>query len=290
MIWNLGSVNADYFYRVPHLPGPGETLAGTALSSGLGGKGVNQSIAAVQAGACVMHIGSVGPEGRWAKDQLASYGVDVTYIRESDVPTGHAVIIIDGNGENQIVIFSGANVTQDAHHIKTALSDALPGDWLVLQNETSCQVEAAEFARTKNMHVAYSAAPFDAMAVQAVLPFIDLLILNAVEADQLMATTGHIPEEIPVRFVLITKGAGGAMWFDNDSGEIVPVSAIEVSDVVDTTGAGDTFAGYTVAGLDQQLDILKALSRAAIASGLMVTRHGTAEVIPGLNEVLSYTA
>ena len=108
-IFNLGSINADHVYCVPHLPGPGETLAATSMQTGLGGKGANMSVAAARAGSHVAQIGAVGRDGLWAKNRLLEYGVDTRHIAELDVPTGHAIITVDDAGENAITLFSGAN-------------------------------------------------------------------------------------------------------------------------------------------------------------------------------------
>jgi len=102
MIWNLGSINADNFYRVPHLAGAGETLAATAFQQGLGGKGANTSVAAARAAARVAHIGAVGADGRWAVDRLLEYGVDTPHIAQVGGPTGHANICVDDAGENNM--------------------------------------------------------------------------------------------------------------------------------------------------------------------------------------------
>ena len=128
MIYNLGSINADYFYRVPHIVGAGETLAATGLSSGLGGKGANQSVAATLAGAKVCHIGAVGHDGAWAVEALRGFGVNVTHIATVDTPTAHAIITVDPVGENAIVIFPGANQVQDWRGIEAALAHAGPDD------------------------------------------------------------------------------------------------------------------------------------------------------------------
>ena len=101
-IWNLGSINADMIYDVSHLPGPGETLAADRLARFLGGKGANMSVAAARAGAQVAHVGAIGPDGRWAFDRLTEYGVDTRHIAEVDIPTGHAIIAVDAQGENNI--------------------------------------------------------------------------------------------------------------------------------------------------------------------------------------------
>ena len=115
-------------------------------------------------------------------DRLRDFGVDVRDVRISATPTAHAIVMVDHAGENQIVIYPGANMEQDARSIAEALENAGSDDWLMLQNETSHQAEAAELAQEKGMRVAYSAAPFDVAAVEAVLPFVTVLIMNEVEA------------------------------------------------------------------------------------------------------------
>ena len=287
MIYNLGSINADYFYDLPHLPGPGETLAASAMSVGLGGKGANQSVAAALAGAEVCHIGAVGPDGAWAVDRMAGYGVDTTFVRQVEVATAHAIVMVDTWGENQIVIYPGANHVQDVNVITKALDSADPGDWLMLQNETSLQVEAARLAQKRGMSVAYSAAPFSADAVKPILEFTSLLILNQVEAEQLARALGMSVGSLPVDTILVTKGGHGAEWIDTKSGETVSVPAFSV-DVVDTTGAGDTFAGYTVAGLSLGLSPKDAFRRASAAAAIKVTRKGTADAIPSADIVTEF--
>lgn len=283
-IWNLGSINADMVYAVPHLPGPGETLAATRLDRFLGGKGANMSVAAARAGAHVCHIGSVGPDGRWAIERLTEYGVDTRYIAEADMPTGHAIISVDSRGENQIVLFPGANQSIDRDQLGRALTLAQAGDLLVMQNETSAQVEAAKMGRELGLKVCYAAAPFDAAAVQAVLPYLDFLILNAVEAEQLQQATGHSPEDLPVSQVIVTLGSKGARYFYTGSGHVQDFPAFKV-EAVDTTGAGDTFTGYVLAGLDRGMPMAQAIGQAMRAAAIMVTRHGTADVIPDLKDV-----
>ena len=284
MIINLGSINADYFYDLPHLPGPGETLAATRMASGLGGKGANQSVAAALAGVEVRHIGCVGPDGAWAVDRLREFGVDVRHVRVSDTPTAHAIVMVDEAGENQIVIYPGANQEQDERSIAEALEGARSDDWLMLQNETSHQVDAARLAREKGLNVAYSAAPFDVQAIESVLPFVTLVIMNEVEAQQYADETGRVIKDLPVSYVLITKGKDGATWHDLNSGKVLEVSAFKV-DPVDTTGAGDTFAGYAIAGLAQGLPADIALKQASAAAALSTTKKGTADAIPTLAAV-----
>lgn len=281
-IWNLGSINADMIYDVPHLPGPGETLSARRLERFLGGKGANMSVAAARAGAQVAHIGAVGADGGWALDRLTEYGVDTRHIAQVDTPTGHAIIAVDADGENNIILFPGSNHAMSADQLGRALSVAAQGDLLVMQNETNLQLEAAKMGRDLGLRVCYAAAPFQAESVQAVLPYLDFLILNEVEAEQLREATGQTVQDLGVGDVIVTLGAEGALYYRGDSASEFPAHKVEA---VDTTGAGDTFTGYVLAGMDRGMPMPQAISLANRAAALMVTRHGTADVIPDLSEV-----
>ncbi len=284
-IYNLGSVNIDYVYRVPHLPEPGETLASTSFNSGLGGKGANQSIAVAKAGGQVFHIGAIGADGGWLADQMASAGVDTRYLSVIDVPTGHAIINVDDAAENVIVLFTGANRALTEEMVNEALSDAGAGDWLLLQNETNLGVYAAKAAKAKGMRVAYAAAPFDAEAAVAMLPVTDLLAVNHIEAAQLSEALAVDAADLPVAQVLITRGADGATLQSGD--EVVSVEAFKV-DPVDTTGAGDTFLGFFLAALDLGRSAKDALTFASAASAIQVTKVGAAVAIPAADEVEAF--
>ena len=287
MIYNLGSINADYFYRVPHLPAPGETLAADTMSRGLGGKGANQSVAASLAGSSVQHIGAVGADGAWAAQALADFGVDISHVSTVDAPTAHAIINVDPAGENAIVILSGANQKQSLTQLNMALNHANPGDTLLLQNETNLQVDAAQLARAKGMKVIYSAAPFSAEAVKAIMPFTDLLVMNAVEAAQLTDALGVALSDLPVSQLLITHGADGADWIEGGKTHHVPAFPVNP---VDTTGAGDCFIGYVAAGLDQGMPPDQAMRLGVAASALQVQQHGTADAIPSRADVDEFLA
>ncbi|MEO0369913.1 MAG: ribokinase [Pseudomonadota bacterium] len=287
MIFNLGSINADYFYDLPRLVKPGETLSAKGFASGLGGKGANQSVAAALAGAEVRHIGAVGSDGDWAVQCLRDFGVDVRHVRHSDLPTAHAIVMVDGHGENQIVVYPGANMDQSTDAIAQALGDGRPGDWLILQNETSHQVEAAALARRIGMHVAYSAAPFEVDAIQKMIPHATILIMNSVEAQQFKGATGAEIKSLAADHVLITRGGDGADLHALREGRTVSVPAFAV-ETVDTTGAGDTFTGYLIAGLSQGKSAELALRFASAAAALSTTKKGTADAIPDLAEVRDF--
>lgn len=281
-VWNLGSVNADLVFQVPHLPAPGETLAATGFKRGLGGKGANMSVACARAGSVVQHIGAVGEDGLWMKERLAGYGVTVDHLSQLDGPSGQAVIELDAEGENRIIILSGANARIDVFGLDEILSEAQPGDWAIFQNETNALPDFARAVKARGLPLAHAAAPFDAEAVAPLLEHLDLLVMNQVEASQLQAATGMTPAALPVADVVITLGAKGALWV-GAAGER-HFEAPKVTPV-DTTGAGDTFTGYLVAGLEQGLEMAEAITLAQKAASVMVTRLGTADVIPARDEL-----
>lgn len=284
-VWCLGSLNADHIYRVERLPAAGETLPARGYARMLGGKGANQSIAAARAGAMVLHIGAVGRDGAWMRDALGAAGVDVRHVAETGDVSGHAVVLVDAEGENAIVIHPGANRALCPSRVGAALDDAPAGSWLLMQNETNGQADAARRARSRGMNLAYSAAPFDVDAVRQVLPYVTLLILNSVEAAQLGQALG--PVDVP--FMLVTRGADGAVWQERETGECVTVPAYPVP-VRDTTGAGDCLAGYMVAGLAEGLGAGNALRRATAAAALQVQREGGSVAIPARAEVDAFLA
>lgn len=282
MIYNLGSINADYIYQVPHLPVPGETLAATALTRELGGKGANQSVAASRAGVQVIHVGAVGPDGAWAISELEGHGVDCTHVTMLDSTTGHAIINVDTSGENAIVIFPGANQEQSLTDVEAAFMVAGQGDFLLLQNETNLQADVAKLARSKDMTVVYSAAPFSPDSVRAVLPYVDILVMNSVEFSQLTDVLGDTISDLPAMVQIVTKGSAGVDWIENETTRHVPAPKVKP---VDTTGAGDCFAGYVVAGLAEGMPPEEALRLGTSAAALQIQRRGTAGAIPIRSDV-----
>ncbi|MBL4806091.1 MAG: ribokinase [Rhodobacteraceae bacterium] len=284
-IFNLGSINIDLVYNVPHFPTPGETLHSEGFTKGLGGKGANMSIAIAKAGGNVRHIGAVGTDGLWARDLLSTAGVDVGFVDEIDVATGHAVINVDASGENTIVLFAGANVELSKDQISRALKTGKPGDWLLLQNETSLGAYSVKLARELGMKIAYAAAPFEAAAAMELIDLVDLIAVNEIEANQLSEALAVPVEEINVDKLLVTRGSKG-IWYQ-DNGQISEQTVFEVTPI-DTTGAGDTYLGYFLAGIDDGLDVNFALRRAAAASSIQITRPGAAIAIPEISEVLTF--
>jgi ribokinase len=286
-IFNLGSINIDHVHRVAHLPGPGETVADTGYAMGLGGKGANQSLAAAAAGAEVHHIGAVGADGGWIRDRLAAAGVRVADLITVEAATGHAVVVVDDGGENQIVIHGGANRALTRAQIAAALARARPGDWFLAQNETNLIAEGFAMAKAAGLRTAYAAAPFDAGAAGALIGTVDLLAVNEVEAGPLAGHLGVAAEALPVPELLVTLGARGARLVAG--GAVTKVAAFPVTPV-DTTGAGDCFLGWFLAARDRGAGAATALREASAAAAIQVTRPGAADSIPRASEVAAFLA
>ncbi len=280
----FGSINVDHVHRVAHFPMAGETLADDDYTVGLGGKGANQAIAAARSGAQTHFVGAIGKDGAWALDLLSEAAIDISGIALSDAATGHAVIYVDTQGENTIVIHGGANQALAQNQIDTALARSKPGDWWLAQNETNLVTESIVAAKARRLRTAYSAAPFDAVATQAVLPHLDLLAVNEGEAAALRDHLGHDPD-VPV--LVTTLGAQGVMIKERGKESAITLPAYKVTPI-DTTGAGDTFIGTLVGALDQGKDLIAAAETANAAAALSVTRPGASDAIPTAKETAAF--
>lgn len=283
-IFNLGSINIDLVYKVPHFPAPGETLTTSSFMRALGGKGANQSIALAAAGAKVWHIGAANPEDDWLFAEMRERSVDMTYVQASNDATGHAIVSVNDAGENQILLCPGANRTIDLTHALAALDDSRQGDWVLLQNETNGAAEFVAAAKNHGLKVAYSAAPFEADVALTLLPHCDLLVVNEGEAAALADATGTALDALNVAHLVITRGADGAEYIGQSGRFHQPAFSV---DVVDTTGAGDCFFGYFLAGVATDDDVEIALRTASAAAALQVTKPGAALAIPLRKDVIA---
>ena len=169
---------------------PGETLASESLDMVLGGKGANQSVALARAGAQVSHLGRISTSDAWASNTLSEFGVDTSAIEAIDSPSGHAIIQVDAQGENAIVLHGGANQSFDEVSLVKLLDKSEPGDWLLLQNECNALDHAFAIANNKQLNIAFNPAPMQRAVSQLPLHQCKILILNEVEAQQLAAMSG----------------------------------------------------------------------------------------------------
>ena len=287
-IINFGSINIDHVYRVPHLVKPGETLSSLDLVTGLGGKGANQSVAIARAGVSVAHVGRVFKGDTWAVALLASTGVDTDNIALIEGASGHAIIQVDDQGENAIVLHGGANQSFSIADIESALNHNQQARYLLMQNETNLLAEAFELAQAKGIKIVLNPAPMTDNIKDLPLAKLDTLIVNRGEAEALCgaADIDQMAQQMaalaPQTRVVVTLGGDGAMLLAN--GEVTHMNSPSV-DVVDTTGAGDTFVGYFLAGVAEGMNDHDALQRACLAGSIAVTRQGAITAIPDRSEV-----
>ena len=287
-IINFGSINIDHVYRVPHLVKPGETLSSLDLVTGLGGKGANQSVAIARAGVSVAHVGRVFKGDTWAVELLASTGVDTDNIALIEGASGHAIIQVDDQGENAIVLHGGANQSFSIADIESALNHNQQARYLLMQNETNLLAETFELAQAKGIKIVLNPAPMTDNIKDLPLAKLDTLIVNRGEAETLCGAadidqmTQQMAALAPQTRVVVTLGGDGAMLLAN--GEVTHMNSPSV-DVVDTTGAGDTFVGYFLAGVAEGMNDHDALQRACLAGSIAVTRQGAITAIPDRSEV-----
>jgi len=291
IVYNFGSINIDHVYRVPHFVRPGETMTSDAYQQVLGGKGANQSIALGRANCKVKHVGSIHSSDESLLKTLANSDVDTSLICQGEIPTGHAIIQVNHEAENAIVLFAGANHQISAEHIETVLSQASVDDWVLLQNETNNIELIIKRARHYGLGVAFNPAPMNADVVKPLIEDVDLLIVNEVEAMDLcgVASVDLAQEQLQSRYpqlkIILTLGRQGVRHiYQND---VIEVPAFKV-DAIDTTAAGDTFIGYCLAGMQSSLTIEQVLRQACAASALCVTQAGASSAIPTLSQVTKF--
>jgi len=265
----LGSINMDLRVRAPRLPVAGETILGSVFATGQGGKGANQAIAAARAGAEVTMIGATGDDafGLELVESLTAAGVDCAGVRRLAGPSGIAVITVDDNGENTIVVAPGANgrLTELSAADIATIQDA---ELLVLQLEVPLDTvtAAAEFAAAAGVAVLLNPSPAVALP-PTLLASVTFLVLNQGEAQTLgkdnLASVPHL---------ITTLGSAGARYRGPTGNEIVATPP--GVDSIDSTGAGDAFTGaFAVAWLTGH-DPSSALSWACAAGALATTKPG----------------
>ena len=216
-IFNLGSINMDYFYRLPHLVSAGETLAAVGYDIFLGGKGANQSVALAKAGADVFHIGAFGKRRRALFERNERSWGNLNNVSLLGSESGHAVVMVDNEtGENQIVLSGSANNKISEKQIESALLNAKTTDWALAQNETSLVHEFLVSAKEKGLKICYSAAPFVAKQTASLLPFTNLLVVNEGEANALLKYSNKDVSELGLPHLVITLGSKGARYIGEE--------------------------------------------------------------------------
>ena len=285
---NFGSLNIDHVYAVDHFCRAGETIHTKSYTQNAGGKGLNQSIAVSRSGQKVHHAGLLGPEGTRLAELLSGSGVDLRYLKHTDVPQGHAVIQVQPDGQNCIFLYGGSNQAVTPQEIDEVLMQLNAGDYLLLQNEIANLTYLLRAAARRGLRVVLNASPISDELLNADLSGVDWLVVNEIECAAMAgcgdAQAGYetLKQRYPSLGILLTLGSEGSVsWKD---GTEVRQCAYPVK-AVDTTGAGDTFMGYFVGCPAQGMERQTAMQYASMASAISVTRPGAAASIPLMDEV-----
>ena len=296
----VGSINYDIASYVADFPAPGETLFADRYETAIGGKGLNQAVAAARIGADVSMIGCVGDDGFGAEAcaHLKANGVDVRHVRKDEsARTGFAAIMVSRASENMISVASGANLALSVQDVEAAAETIRSADILITQSEVSTDVMAAalKIASQAGVPAVLNPAPAE-KSVLPLLKYVDYVTPNEHEAE---ALTGHNPESADGRSrvlaafskagaknVIITLGKAGVLVCKGDTSSRVdafPVTA------VDTTGAGDAFNGVFAVCIARGDSPDAAAKTAAAAAAISVTRP-TADSAPSAREVKEFLA
>ncbi len=293
----VGSVNVDLVATVAALPLPGETVPALEYAQFLGGKGSNQAIAAARLGRAVAFVGLVGDdrEGAAVRASLAGEGVDVTHLEVCvGVPTGRAIVLVDGAAENSIVVVGGANQSVGPRHIEAAGDVVRDARVVVSQLEIPLDAVGAA-ARACEGTFILNPAPARSLP-RELLDLVDVLVVNEVEYE---AVTGSVlPEDVDVLEhavrepgmppgVVVTLGARGAYVWDGEHVDHVAAPRVKV---VDTTGAGDTFIGALADALSRGEELRSAVRWAVHAGAAAVRSLGATTGMPTPQQVLALTA
>lgn len=297
MIIVFGSINMDVNMRVKEFPRAGETILSPAYEMSPGGKGANQALACARGGAKTAIVGKVGDDGMGTRilNNLRRNEVMTSGVATSDyLPTGMAFVMTNPQGENQIVVASGANGDVAGHQVPDEILK--PGNIVLLQMEIPLQENFALMERAKKLGATVMLNLAPAFHIpQKALELIDYLIVNELEARTIAQVAGINPDQdlMVLAKALSTKsghnciitlgGKGAVAMTENGTGWRVP--ALELKEVVDTTGAGDCFCGTLAAALHNKFALGSAMRRASVAAGLSCTKRGAQDSYPYIAEV-----
>ena len=288
-VLNFGSLNIDHVYSVDHFVRPGESLSCLEYRQFAGGKGANQSTALAHAGAEVFHAGKLGKDGQWLKDRLSRSGVDTSFLDVTDAPSGHAIIQVNREGENCIVLHGGANRRVTAADAEKVVPHFGAGDILLLQNEISAIPDIMKLAAGQGMTIVFNPAPMHPEVLGYPLDSVNMFILNETEAQTLTGETDSEAILAAMRrcwdeaAIVLTRGERGAVYADGQKRIAIPADRV---DAVDTTAAGDTFIGYFIAGVAAGDNVAVSLKTACRAAAVCVTTPGAADSIPKRDQLM----
>ena len=288
----LGSINVDTTYHVNRFPQPGETIAAQSKSSAPGGKGANQAVAAARSGAQTAFVGAMGSdnEGQYMLEALKENDIDTSHINiDKYHGTGSAAITLDANGQNDIMVYGGANQAMQPGEFGDLSELLTHTDFLIAQFETPQAVALDLFKQAKEQGVTTVLNPAPAHEIMPeLLQYTDVIAPNETECalltgieltdeDSMLKSADYFRER-GVKHLLITLGDRGVFYSTPDDHGLVPAFKVKA---VDTTAAGDTFIGALCSQLEKDLaNVEDSLRYAQRASSLTVQRMGAMPSIP----------
>ena len=287
----FGALNIDLIFSVDHIVIPGETISGPDFKKSAGGKGANQAAALAKAGTETYLAGKIGQDGEFLLSLLKPCGVHTQYVKVYPGATGQALIQLDKNGQNAIIYHAGGNGAITIDEVETVIGAFDRGDLVSLQNEIPFTAEMMKAAKRREMSVCFNPSPWDEKIKSLPLDLVDIFIVNEIEGPALAGLPPETPPAeilnrlvncFPGREIILTVGKDGAYYGCGDArakGDIVDLP------VVDTTGAGDTFAGYFLSARSRGEGVGESLRLACKAAPIAVSRMGALEAIPFGKEV-----
>jgi ribokinase len=288
-----GSLNIDLIFSVDHIVLSGETISSGSLVRSAGGKGANQAAALAKAGMPVYLAGKIGKDGKFLLDLLSSYGVNTDHVGIYEGATGQALVQLDRNGQNAIVLYAGGNGAIEPGEIDSVLAGFGREDTILLQNEIPHIAEIMKGAKKRGLVVCLNPSPCNEGIEKLPLELTDLFFVNEIEGaamagvatgSPIQAILDRLVERFPAGEIILTAGKEGAYY---GRGKIRTRGEIVKLPVADTTGAGDTFTGYFLAARAKNFSVEESLAVACKAASIAVSRKGAMESIPFAKEVFS---
>lgn len=295
----VGSLNMDTVVSVPHIPKIGETILATDVNYYGGGKGANQAVAAARLGGRVSMIGKIGKDknGQALLDSLKKEGIDTTGIEFSEDITGTAFIKVSSRGDNNIVVYPGANKDLDIAQIERHRKIIENSKVCVLQLEIPYEVVkyVVNLCYEKGVKVVFNPAPATGQIEDELIRKTYILIPNETELNILSGTDENTLERLEdiakkvynkgCGNLIVTLGDKGGLYLRNDKIEYFESKKV---DSVDTTAAGDSFVGALVTAMIEGKTITESIEFASFAAALTVTRPGAQSSLPTREEVENF--
>ena len=292
----IGSLNIDMTVKVEKLPKLGETIFGNEFYESCGGKGANQAVAVAKLGMETEMIGMVGKDiqGKKLIQNLADNGVKADNVIKSDELTGRAIITVDKNGDNNIIVIAGSNFKITEKDIQNKINVIAENDVVILQNEIPLSVVEFCLLKAKELGkiTVFNPAPATTLN-DRIFHNTDYLILNETEMEEIfeikISDEGyaekilHKKEEHGIKNIILTLGEKGCIFFDKNN-KINEYGAYKVK-AVDTTAAGDSFIGAFAMKICECGDTGEAIKYATAVSAIVVTRQGAQSSIPTKDEI-----